>query len=86
MRTKTGTITGTKMDNTVVVTVHTYKAHPKYKKRYRISKKYYAHDPDNKYKGKEGEKITIYETRPLSKTKSWTTVKPSAKNLKVDKQ
>lgn len=86
MRTKTGIITGTKMDNTIVVTVHTYRAHPKYKKRYRISKKFYAHDPDGKYKGNEGEKITIYETRPLSKTKSWTTVQPSAKNLKVDKK
>lgn len=86
MRTKTGIITGTKMDKTVVVTVHTYKSHPKYKKRYRISKKYYAHDPQNDYKNKEGEKITIYETRPLSKTKNWTTIRPSDKKLKVDKK
>lgn len=76
MRTKTGVITGTNMDKTVIVTVHAYKSHPKYKKRYRVSKKYYAHDPENKFKEKEGEKITIYETTPISKTKKWTTVKP----------
>jgi small subunit ribosomal protein S17 len=76
MRTKTGVITGTNMDKTVIVTVHAYKSHPKYKKRYRVSKKYYAHDPENKFKEKEGEKITIYETNPISKTKKWTTVKP----------
>ena len=76
MRIKTGIITGKNMDKTVVVTVHTYKSHTKYKKRYRVSKKYYAHDPENEFKEKEGEKITIYETRPLSKTKRWTTVKP----------
>lgn len=79
MRTRTGIITGTKMDKTITVTVHNYKAHPKYKKRYRISKKYYAHDPEGKYKDKEGEKITIYETNPISKNKRWTTEKPSGK-------
>ncbi|MBU2524286.1 30S ribosomal protein S17 [Patescibacteria group bacterium] len=74
MRTKTGIITSDKMDKTVVITVHTYKNHPKYKKRYRVSKKFYAHDPENTHK--EGETITIYEQRPLSKLKRWTTIKP----------
>ena len=70
MRTKTGIVTSTKMNKTVIVTVHSYKSHPKYKKRYRVSKKFYAHDPDGKVK--EGDKITIYETKPISKLKRWT--------------
>lgn len=74
MRSKKGIVTSDKMDKTRVVTVHSYKNHPKYKKRFRVSKKYYAHDPDNTYK--IGDKITIYETRPLSKLKRWTVEKP----------
>ena len=44
MRTKKGLVTSDKMNKTIVVSVHTYKSHPKYKKRYRITKKFYAHD------------------------------------------
>ncbi len=76
MRTKKGIVTSDKMDKTRVVTVHSYKVHPKYKKKYRVSKKYYADDPKNTYK--LGDEVTIYETRPLSKLKRWTVVKPEA--------
>lgn len=76
MRTKTGIISSTKRDKTVTVTVHRYISHSKYKKRYRLSTKFHAHDPENTYKDKEGEKITIYETRPLSKQKHWTVEAP----------
>lgn len=58
------------MDKTIVVTVHTYKTHPKYKKRYRTSKKFYAHDAENKFQ--VGDDVTIYETRPMSRLKRWT--------------
>ena len=75
MRIKKGTITSDKMTGTVVVTVHNYKTHSKYKKRYRVSKKYYADNPGNKHK--TGETITIYETRPLSKLKRWTVENPA---------
>ncbi len=75
MRSKTGTVTGNKMDKTIVVTVHSYKVHPKYKKKYRVSKKFYAHDEKNVYK--IGDTVTIFETRPLSKLKRWTTTAPS---------
>ena len=75
MRFKKGIVTSDKMDKTRVVTVHMYKTHPKYKKRYRISKKYYAHDEQNKYKA--GDEVTIYETKPLSKLKRWTVEKPT---------
>ena len=74
MRTKNGIVTSDKMVNTIVVTVHSYKTHQKYHKRYRVSKKYYAHDPRKTYK--MGDNVTIYETRPLSKLKRWTTEPP----------
>lgn len=77
VRSKKGVVVSDKMDKTVVIVVHTYKMHPKYKKRYRTSKKFHAHDPNNQYK--IGDEVTIYETRPLSKLKRWTVVEP-AKN------
>jgi len=70
MRTKTGIVTSTKMAKTIVVTVHGYKTHPKYKKRYRVTKKYYAHDENGM--AKDGDLVTIKESRPLSKLKRWT--------------
>ena len=74
IRLKKGIVTSNKMDKTLVVQVHTYKVHPKYKKKFRTSKKFYAHNPENLFK--IGDEITIYETRPMSKLKRWTVVKP----------
>ena len=48
MRTKKGIVTSNKQNKTIVVTVNTYKNHPKYKKRYRVSKKYHVDNPKNK--------------------------------------
>lgn len=73
MRTKTGTITSNKMAKTLVVTTITYKRHPKYKKRYQVSKKFYAHCDDTS-KFNIGDEVTITETRPLSKLKRWKVV------------
>lgn len=74
MQTKTGIVLSAKMKNTIVVRVDSKKAHPKYKKLVSKSKKFYADDPQNKYK--EGDMVTIYETRPLSKLKRWTVNEP----------
>lgn len=74
MRTINGTVTSKKTEKTLIVTSHRYKNHPKYKKRYRVSKKYYVDNPKNEYE--EGDKITIYETTPISKLKRWTVVMP----------
>lgn len=74
MRTKKGTVISTKMNNTIIVKVDSYKTHPKYKKRYRVSKKFYAHDENNS--AKVDDVVTIYETRPLSKLKRWTLTGP----------
>lgn len=72
MRTKTGTVTSTKMDKTIVVTVDTYKTHPKYNKRYKASTKFYAHDENNTCV--LGQTVTIMETIPMSKMKRWKIV------------
>lgn len=69
MRTKKGTITSTKMQNTVVVTVHSYKNDPIYKKNYRVSKKYYADTAGKEYN--EGDLVLISEIKPMSKLKRW---------------
>ncbi|MBI5421855.1 30S ribosomal protein S17 [Candidatus Peregrinibacteria bacterium] len=79
MRTKTGVITSNKMMKTIVVTVTTDKLHPKYKKRFKVSKKFYAHCEDSS-KYPEGSTVTIAETRPLSKLKRWKVIEtPEAK-------
>jgi small subunit ribosomal protein S17 len=82
MRTITGIVTSKKMDKTLVVTSHRYKNHPKYKKRYRVSKKYFVDNPSNEHE--MGDKVTIYETAPISKMKRWTIVMP--KEAKVTKE
>ena len=62
-----GRVVSAKNDKTITVIVETRKTHPKYGKRVKYSKKYVAHDDNNR--AKEGDIVTIMETRPLSKTK-----------------
>lgn len=64
-----GTVVSDKMDKTIVVAVHRYKTHEKYQKRYRVTKKFYAHDPLNK--AVIGDKVIIEEHRPISRQKRW---------------
>ncbi len=68
-RTLTGRVVSNKMDKTVTVLVERKVKHPLYGKIIRLSKKYHAHDEANAYG--EGDLVTIEETRPLSKTKTW---------------
>ena len=68
-----GLVVSDKMDKTIVISVDRYKEHPKYKKRYKISKKYKAHDQKNEYK--TGDKVIIHDSKPLSKDKKWKVVK-----------
>ncbi|MBU1203341.1 30S ribosomal protein S17 [Patescibacteria group bacterium] len=68
-----GEIMSDKMDKTVVVLVTSIKTHSKYKKQYKSSKKYKAHDEKNEYK--TGDKVVIEECRPLSKDKRWRVIK-----------
>jgi small subunit ribosomal protein S17 len=64
-----GVVVSAAMDKTIVVKVDTIKAHPKYLKVVRRSKKLHAHDEENT--AKVGDIVRIIETRPLSKTKNW---------------
>lgn len=66
---KVGQVVSTKMQKTIVVEVEMRKAHPKYKRIIRSSKKFYAHDPENS--AHVGDMVRIRETRPLSKLKRW---------------
>jgi small subunit ribosomal protein S17 len=66
--TVTGTVLSAKMDKTVVVKVERTERHPKYDKVVKRSKKYYAHDETG---AKEGDRVKIVQTRPLSKLKRW---------------
>lgn len=67
MRTKKGIITSAKMQDTVTVTVHRSMFHDKYKKRYRVSKKFLA---DSKgFDLAIGDEVLIAECRPISKRK-----------------
>jgi small subunit ribosomal protein S17 len=67
---KTGNVVSTKMQKTIVVEVEMRKAHPKYKRIVKSSKKFYAHDEQNS--ARVGDVVRIRESRPLSKLKRWT--------------
>ena len=73
MRTLSGIIVSDKMNKTRVVLVERLKKHARYHKYYNVSKKLKAHDEKNEYK--TGDKVTIKETRPLSKDKRWIIIK-----------
>jgi small subunit ribosomal protein S17 len=67
---RVGLVVSDKMNKTVVVAVDNRVAHPKYGKIVVRTKKFKAHDEENKCK--EGDRVRIQETRPLSRTKRWT--------------
>jgi small subunit ribosomal protein S17 len=56
-------------DKTVIVRVERRVMHPVYKKFIMRSKKYAAHDEENRVKN--GEIVRIEESRPISKRKRW---------------
>lgn len=68
-----GTVVSNKMAKTVVVKVERVKEHPKYKRRYKVHKKYKAHVESGEYK--VGDRVIIEESRPISKDKRWRVVK-----------
>lgn len=67
-----GVVISSKMDRTLVVAVVERVRHPKYNKFVMRTKKLYAHDEAND--AREGDKVRVMETRPLSKTKRWRLV------------
>lgn len=71
-RTLKGEIISDKMEKTVVVKVSRIKLHPKYRKYYKISQNFKAHDEKNQYH--TGENVIIEEIKPMSKDKRWRVV------------
>ncbi len=72
-----GTVVSAGGDKTIIVRVERRVMHPLYKKFIRRSKKYAAHDADNRCR--LGEAVRIRESRPLSKTKRWEVIFDAAK-------
>ncbi|MDF2445155.1 MAG: ribosomal protein [Moraxellaceae bacterium] len=71
-RTLTGKVVSNKMDKSITVLIERRVKHPVYGKYLTKSTKLHAHDENNVCK--EGDVVTIAETRPISKTKAWTLV------------
>lgn len=69
---RTGIVVSTSMDKTAVIRVDRMVPHKKYGKRYRVSSKFAAHDETNS--AQVGQTVTIRETKPFSKTKTWEIV------------
>lgn len=68
-----GVVVSDKMQKTVVVRVERMVSHPLYKRRYKVHKKYKAHDEKNECR--VGDRVVIEECRPLSKEKRWRVIK-----------
>lgn len=64
-----GIVISDKMDKTVVISVERMKLNKKYKKYFKVTNKFKAHDENNEYH--PGDKVIIEECRPLSKEKKW---------------
>lgn len=73
VRTLTGKVVSDKMDKSITVLIERRVKHPVYGKYVSKSTKIKAHDEQNECN--QGDTVTIAESRPLSKTKSWTLVK-----------
>lgn len=69
----TGVVVSDKMKKTVVVAVNRLRKHSKYKKYFKITRKFKAHDESNAYH--TGNKVVIQETKPISKDKRWVVIK-----------
>jgi small subunit ribosomal protein S17 len=73
-----GTVVSDKMDKTLVVAVSRLKKHPRYRRYYKITRRFKVHDDENRYH--VGDKVIIEETRPISKDKRWRVVSLSKKS------
>lgn len=71
-KTLTGIVTSDKADKTITITVTSRETHPIYGKQYTVNRKYAAHDEKNE--AHMGDRVTIKEVRPISKSKTFTLV------------
>lgn len=68
-KTRVGIVVSTSMDKTIVVEYTNRVPHPRFKKIIKRSKKFYAHDENGD--AAVGDKVSIIETKPISKKKCW---------------
>ena len=68
-KTRVGIVISTSMDKTIVVEYTNRVPHPRFKKIIKRSKKFYAHDENGE--ATVGDKVSIIETKPISKKKCW---------------
>lgn len=64
-----GIVVSTAMQKTCVIVVERWKMHPKYRKAYRVRRKYKVHDPEGT--AVTGDHVRVEECRPISKEKRW---------------
>ena len=69
---RVGKVVSNKMDKTIVVAIEDHVRHPKYNKIMKRTIKIHAHDEQNACS--IGDKVSVMETRPYSKTKRWRLV------------
>lgn len=73
VRTRVGRVTSDKMDKSITVAIERRVKHPLYGKFITKTTKLHVHDEDNQ--SRVGDSVEIRESRPISKTKSWTLVR-----------
>ncbi len=73
LHTKRGVVVSDKMDKTIVVEVSRLAVNSKYRRKYKVTKRYKVHDEKEEYK--VGDKIIIASVKPMSRHKSWKVVK-----------
>src|SRR5947209_20446636 len=78
---KVGRVVSDKMDKTVVVAVESLRKHRLYKHTVRVTKRFKAHDEQNK--SRTGDTVRIEETRPLSKEKRWRVAEILAHDIRA---
>jgi small subunit ribosomal protein S17 len=71
-KTRVGVVTSNKMDKSITVAIEKRVKHPIYKKYFKKTTKFMAHDEKNECT--EGDMVKIMETKPLSKRKKWRLV------------
>ena len=72
MRKLKGKIVSDKMQLTAVVEILRLKKHPKYKKYFKVTRRFKAHNPENQYH--TGDEVWMQETKPMSKEKRWVII------------
>lgn len=83
MKILTGKIISTKMAKTATVEVVRFVAHPLYRKRMKLTKKYQVHD---ELSHKVGEEVNFVACAPISKTKKWRILEEKTENKKKPEQ